>query len=564
MKKKLLLVLLVFASILVLASCKKDCKHESVSFYRTVKEPTCISVGKDQYVCDDCGEYFTYDIEKIEHVEDIGTVTIEPTCYSEGQKTFRCVREECNEILRVEKIDMIPHKEGEGTVTTPATCTSEGEMSYFCTNKGCTLILRTEVIEILDHTEGDWQIIVHETCSEDGYKALLCADCDYEFERESITAHHVEQIMAEKDSTCSATGLTEGVKCSVCNEVLVAQEIIPVKPHTLVDVPSIDPTCTSYGYTAGVKCSNCDYWSIEQDQIPMLDHTVVTDDAVSATCITTGLTEGSHCSVCNTTIVSQTTTSALGHNFDFYNNTCNRCSAKEYQEVRSTSEFQAYENANYNAVIYLDYIDSAVWILTIGPETEHIKFVGTEGREYRVHLVLNSSRTKDLKIDLINVTLKGGCSRPLIESQSSANLTLGLYGTSNIIGNTGSAGANSSVGNGGAGGNGTIAISISGNLTINMGANYAEIRGGNGGKGGNGGFSTFVGMSGGNGGNGASAIRANSITVVGVNGKSSRTLTIVGGSGGAGGNGGAGIVTGSKGSSGSSASSATNVAVTYN
>ena len=45
-------------------------------------------------------------------------------------------------------------------------------------------------------------------------------------------------------------------------------------------------------------------------------HKEVKDAAVAATCETTGKTEGSHCSVCGTVLKAQTTTAALGHNWD--------------------------------------------------------------------------------------------------------------------------------------------------------------------------------------------------------------------------------------------------------
>ena len=45
-------------------------------------------------------------------------------------------------------------------------------------------------------------------------------------------------------------------------------------------------------------------------------HKAVKDAAVAATCETAGKTEGSHCSVCNTVLKAQTTTAALGHNWD--------------------------------------------------------------------------------------------------------------------------------------------------------------------------------------------------------------------------------------------------------
>lgn len=577
MVKKILVVLLVLTSIFILASCKKECEHESISFTQTIKKPTCLSVGKEQYVCDDCGEYFTYDIEKLEHIEDTGTLTTPATCYQEGQMTYSCAREDCHEILRVEKIDIIPHEEGKGTVTTEPTCTSEGEMSYFCTNEGCNVVLRTEVIEMLPHTEGDWKVIKEETCSEDGYKSLLCAHCDYEFKGESIPAHHVEEILNKKDSTCSETGLTEGVKCSVCDEILVAQETIPLKPHSMIKVPKVEPTCTSYGYTEGERCSKCDYWSIKQKEISMLDHQKVTDKAVSATCTSTGLTEGSHCSVCNTILVKQTTVSALGHNFDFYTNACKRCSIKEYKEIRSRNDLLAFAgNTAYDAVIYLDYCinvsaTNEYWTLTIGPQTKYIKFIGTAGVEYNLRFIINGSRTSTLKVDLVNTTLKY-LDASTIESTAKTKLELGLYGTrSAIIGSNGSNGANASLGssyNGRNATNGFDAIKLSGDLVINVGASYSKISGGNGGNGGKGldaAPSPQDGGKGGNGGNGGRAIVANSITVNGVNGCSSKSIIITGGAGGSGGSGGAGFLWGKKGSNGSNGSSgaASSTAITY-
>ena len=46
---------------------------------------------------------------------------------------------------------------------------------------------------------------------------------------------HTEEAVPAIDSTCTQTGLTEGKKCSVCGEILVAQDEIPMIPHTDAD-----------------------------------------------------------------------------------------------------------------------------------------------------------------------------------------------------------------------------------------------------------------------------------------------------------------------------------------
>ena len=41
--------------------------------------------------------------------------------------------------------------------------------------------------------------------------------------------------MNDKAATCTETGLTAGSKCSVCGEVLTAQEVVPALGHDFKD-----------------------------------------------------------------------------------------------------------------------------------------------------------------------------------------------------------------------------------------------------------------------------------------------------------------------------------------
>ncbi|MBQ3180140.1 MAG: hypothetical protein IJB55_02170, partial [Firmicutes bacterium] len=160
-------------------------------------------------------------------------------------------------------------------------------------------------------TKGKWVCENHTpgeeaTCTD----AQTCTVCG-----EVVTAAngHTEVVDAAVAPTCSATGLTEGKHCSVCNEVIVKQEVVDALGHTEVIDAAVAADCTKAGKTEGKHCSVCNEVIVKQEVVDALGHTEVVDAAVDATCIATGLTEGKHCSVCNEVLEAQTEVAALGH-----------------------------------------------------------------------------------------------------------------------------------------------------------------------------------------------------------------------------------------------------------
>ena len=128
---------------------------------------------------------------------------------------------------------------------------------------------------------------------------------------EPTTEHttHTVVVTPAVAATCTKTGLTEGKHCSVCNEVIVAQQTVPKTAHSYTSTITTQASCTAEGLKT-FKCSCGDKYT---EKIAKKDHTIVTIPAVDATCTKTGLSEGKRCSVCNTITVAQQTVAAKGH-----------------------------------------------------------------------------------------------------------------------------------------------------------------------------------------------------------------------------------------------------------
>ncbi len=77
------------------------------------------------------------------------------------------------------------------------------------------------------------------TCTKAGVKTFTCSECG-EIKRESIPAiGHTKVIDAAVKATYANTGLTEGSHCSVCNEILAAQQLIAKKTVSAVTLSSV-------------------------------------------------------------------------------------------------------------------------------------------------------------------------------------------------------------------------------------------------------------------------------------------------------------------------------------
>ena len=126
---------------------------------------------------------------------------------------------------------------------------------------------------------------------------------------------HTEEPIDGYAATCTEDGLSDGVRCADCEEILVAQAVIPAVGHIETIREGRAPTCTEDGLTDGLYCWECWETFVEQDVIPATGHTEVIDAAVEPTCTEKGLTEGKHCSECGEILIAQTELSENGHSY---------------------------------------------------------------------------------------------------------------------------------------------------------------------------------------------------------------------------------------------------------
>ena len=241
-------------------------------------------------------------------------------------------------------------KEGHKAVkdaTVAATCETTGKTEGSHCSVCNTVIKAQTTTAALGHNWDGGKVTKAATCTAAGTKTYTCTRCKKtRTETIAATGHKVVKDAAVA-ATCETTGKTEGSHCSVCNTVIKAQTTVAALGHSW-DSGKVTKaaTCTTAG-TKTYTCTRCK--KTRTETIAATGHKVVKDAAVAATCETAGKTEESHCSVCGTVLKSQTTTAALGHNWDGgkvtkaatctavgTKTTCSRCKKTKTETIAAT------------------------------------------------------------------------------------------------------------------------------------------------------------------------------------------------------------------------------------
>lgn len=174
-------------------------------------------------VMKDYGGDITWVAYHLDNTHKYTAVVTVPTCTEQGFTTYTCF---CGDSYVSDYVDALGHDMGEWKTVTAPTCTENGSES-----RGCSRCDYTEnrAIDAMGHSYTG--TVTAPTCTEQGFTTYTCSCGDSYVSDEVPALGHTEETIPAVAATCIETGLTEGKKCSVCGEVLVAQETVSALGH---------------------------------------------------------------------------------------------------------------------------------------------------------------------------------------------------------------------------------------------------------------------------------------------------------------------------------------------
>ena len=273
------------------------------------------------------------------------------------------------------------HAFGEWSVVKAATCNEEGVYERVCscgeveTHSIDKITIHTEVIDTAVDatctqtglTEGKHCSVCNKVITEQVEIPIIAHTYDNKYdaecnacghEREAECAHTETEVISAIAATCTQTGLTEGKRCSNCNEIIIEQAEIPIISHTYDN--KYDAECNVCGHEREAECAHTETEVIS---------------AVTATCTQTGLTEGKKCKKCGHILVAQETIPVQHEYYYTYDEYCHaqRCEKCDYEGTQENHTRGLYGNCLV--------CDAAMTIKEILANSEHYNgmYVSFEG-----------------------------------------------------------------------------------------------------------------------------------------------------------------------------------------
>ncbi len=187
------------------------------------------------------------------HVASEWTIETDATCTENGKEIKYCIY--CEKVLESKIIPFKGHNEVIDNQVEP-TCEKTGlsEGSH-CSECGIVFVSQT-ILPKKPHIY-DSRITKQPTCSKEGERTYTC-ECGKSFTLVIPETKMHEYVIDEGTfATCTQTGISRGTHCSICNEVLVKQEILPALGHSKTTINFKKATYFESGYSGDIVCSVC-------------------------------------------------------------------------------------------------------------------------------------------------------------------------------------------------------------------------------------------------------------------------------------------------------------------
>ncbi len=210
--------------------------------------PTCTAQGYASHTCRTCS--YSY---KDAYTDATGhsysyKATTNPTTSATGVLTGTCSKCSGTTTVTLPKLNTTDYTK---TTTTAATCTATGVDKYTWKTTTYGSFSFNATTAALGHSYTTK--VTGPTCTAQGYTTYTCSRCSNSYQDAIVAAKGPTEVIDKAvAATCTATGLTEGKHCSVCDVVLTAQEVVPATGHAPVYTPKDADIHTT-------TCENCDH-----------------------------------------------------------------------------------------------------------------------------------------------------------------------------------------------------------------------------------------------------------------------------------------------------------------
>lgn len=257
MKNKFLSIFVICLSVL-LFSCSEE--HTHIWTTSIEKAPTCTEKGSLLRTCP-CGATETQPVEPKGHSSPVDRMLVEAGCITDGKIETVCI--DCGYVFETKKVPAVGHDPKAETVVREPSCTETGLSSVICSR--CGLSLGDVEIPALGHSE-DVEIrrTKDPTCEVAGVDSIRCTVCHQEVSTMAVPATgHLwgDDYTTIVESTCTASG--QGLQTCLRDSSHERLIELPLAPHVFTGESYVksESTCSEHGVIA-TPCINCGYENI--------------------------------------------------------------------------------------------------------------------------------------------------------------------------------------------------------------------------------------------------------------------------------------------------------------